>query len=260
MVEKKETHTRAEIETFSESIRLKVAHKLAGGYDYDDVMVDIAQEVMHFAHRGQALRMGGPYTDHTQYVGDHLPDPVDQVIGYLHDALENSSLTADDLLEMGFSPEVVDNIKIMTKPKGMQEYLDYLESLVPYPRACRVKLVDMCHNNHVDRQPEVELTAKRVLRLECYSIGIPFMQYLNHLRSTGKPSDAMHANNVSVGIFMYETDFLQRLTPDQRESVRNVLLETSIDPARQYWYEKAANDTDIREHPRYHLEPVPCAA
>ena len=61
----------------------------------------IAQE----AHKGQLDKGGNPYIEHPLYVASQVETPELKMIAVLHDTLEDSNLTAEDLKEVGLLQE-----------------------------------------------------------------------------------------------------------------------------------------------------------
>ncbi len=57
-----------------------------------------------------------PYIHHLRRVSDHLEEEL-QIAGLLHDTVEDTEVTCFDLLEIGFSPEVVAFVYLVTKPQ-----------------------------------------------------------------------------------------------------------------------------------------------
>lgn len=101
------------------------------------------EEASRFAktvHAGQVDKAGQPYWKHLKRVEalafDKLPfDASDEETGHvsqiawLHDVLEDTPYTADDLLDEGFSRHVVDAVKALTKPSPHARYHDWIEHL-----------------------------------------------------------------------------------------------------------------------------------
>lgn len=115
------------------------------------------------AARGLALylfhekkdRGGAAYINHVMRVAQRMPDPVDSTIGWLHDVVEDTSTTLDDLRET-FSAEVVDAVDALTRREG-EDYLGvYIPRLVQNERACRVKQSDLMDNMDLHRLPQVQ--------------------------------------------------------------------------------------------------------
>jgi len=97
------------------------------------------------AHRGQIDRGGSPYILHPMRVMLRLKTESEMIVGILHDVVEDSQITIDDLHEKGFSEEVVAAIDCLTKREG-EDYDIYIERIRPNPLAVRVKVADLEDN------------------------------------------------------------------------------------------------------------------
>ena len=98
------------------------------------------------AHAGQKDRNGHPYIGHVIrvcYAGHTLRE---KIAGALHDVVEDTSLTIDDLIREGFSPEITDAVAAMTHEKESESYDDYLQRVRQNPIALRVKINDLTDN------------------------------------------------------------------------------------------------------------------
>lgn len=93
-------------------------------------------------HRGQVDRFGKPYVLHVMRVMMSGEDFDEQVLGALHDVLERSALTEDDILKKGFSPRVVKALKQITRIPE-ETYEQYIDRVVQDNLAIRVKLHDL---------------------------------------------------------------------------------------------------------------------
>lgn len=107
---------------------------------------DAAKIIVRLAMGGKMDRSGMPLYDHCVRVYDSLDEDIMgyyKMAGLLHDVIEDSSLTADDLLILGFVPQVVDVVVELTK--GVHEsYVEYIDRLCASGSrpALRVKLAD----------------------------------------------------------------------------------------------------------------------
>ncbi|MCE7886731.1 MAG: hypothetical protein DYH13_04410 [Alphaproteobacteria bacterium PRO2] len=112
------------------------------------IYVSVASIVAHTAHAGQLLKTEKkPYIRHPEHVAARLHDPYEKQIALLHDVLENSNLTAEFLIELGFEPDVVADVALLThKDKKTVPYLDYIRNLSTSLRAGRIKIEDIKHN------------------------------------------------------------------------------------------------------------------
>jgi (p)ppGpp synthase/HD superfamily hydrolase len=102
------------------------------------------------AHRGQTRPDGGPYILHPLRVMLSLLDELDQVAAVLHDVVEDTSITLDDLRRRGYDAEVIEVVDRLTRREG-ESYEQFIERIAPHPRARRIKLADLADNMDVRR-------------------------------------------------------------------------------------------------------------
>ncbi|MGH2595885.1 MAG: hypothetical protein ACRDH7_07970 [Actinomycetota bacterium] len=77
--------------------------------------VDDAVAIATEAHAGQVDKAGEPYIGHPLRVMRYVATEEERLVAVLHDTLEDTSLTADRLLELGCPKAVVDAIQILTR-------------------------------------------------------------------------------------------------------------------------------------------------
>jgi (p)ppGpp synthase/HD superfamily hydrolase len=108
-------------------------------------------EVMRKAHEGQIDKSGHPYYLHPLRVAMRLArcSAEERHAALLHDVVEDTVLTLEDLKAMGYSGEVLELVDVLTrrKPAG-ESHREYLERIVASrnPKALRVKLADVYDN------------------------------------------------------------------------------------------------------------------
>lgn len=95
---------------------------------------------------------GMPYILHLIYVYRHVSTEREKIVGLLLDTLEDKDVTKEDLLEIGFSKEIVDDVVQLTRVKPI-EYNDYIDNLINNGsvEALHVKLADLEHNMDITR-------------------------------------------------------------------------------------------------------------
>ena len=106
------------------------------------------------AHRDQTRRNRSPYVLHPLRVMLSFEDETRRIIGVLHDVVEDSDWSLDDLREEGFAAEVVAAVDALTKREG-EDYQDYLDRLETDALARSVKLADLRDNMSVVELPVV---------------------------------------------------------------------------------------------------------
>lgn len=117
------------------------------------------------AHRGQKDRYGAPYILHPLRVMQRLSTPDQQIVGVLHDVVEDTDWTFERLAEEGFPDSLLEALKAVTKTKE-EDYDDFVKRSAANPLARRVKLADLEDNMDLRRTGEV--TEKDLPRLLKY--------------------------------------------------------------------------------------------
>ena len=120
-------------------------------------MIDIALAIAKKAHAGQVDKAGVDYIQHPLHVASQVKTEQEKTVALLHDVIEDSDVTVDDLLASGLSNEVVTAVQILTKKKG-QSYQEYLEKVKSNNLARVVKLADLKHNSDLSRLKSVTNT------------------------------------------------------------------------------------------------------
>lgn len=87
-----------------------------------------AYEIAKKAHLGQIDKAGEDYIKHPEKVASFVNSDEEKAVAYLHDVIEDTELTLEDLREYGFSEEVLKTVDVITKKKG-QDYQTYLNSV-----------------------------------------------------------------------------------------------------------------------------------
>ena len=111
-------------------------------------MIVTARNFAQMAHTGQFRRDGKtPYFQHVDGVARSVQPqtPENIAAAYLHDVVEDTSYTLNDLSRIGMPDKVVDAVNRLTKTKGV-DYMMYLSSIKNNPIARAVKIADMKYN------------------------------------------------------------------------------------------------------------------
>ncbi|RKE17179.1 HD domain-containing protein [Streptomyces sp. TLI_171] len=108
------------------------------------------------AHAGQHDRIGVPYVEHVRAVAAGLA-PFGaglRMAALLHDVLEDTPTTAEDLLAAGVPAAVVATVRRVTRQPGA-EYAAMLGEIVADQAATLVKIADNAHNSRADRAAQL---------------------------------------------------------------------------------------------------------
>jgi (p)ppGpp synthase/HD superfamily hydrolase len=118
------------------------------------------------AHENQYDRGGIPYVFHPFHLAEQLEEERAVCVALLHDVVEDTDYTLDDIKKMGFPEEVISAVSCLTRPKGMP-YTEYINIVATNTLATRVKLLDLEHNMDTTRLDSVdEDVNKRIKKYE----------------------------------------------------------------------------------------------
>lgn len=79
-------------------------------------------------------KSGKPYIGHLKRVSDSLDNYNQMVAGLLHDVVEDTDVTCKDLMEVGFSLDIIRIVYLVTKPIIDDKYLTKEEKLALYEK------------------------------------------------------------------------------------------------------------------------------
>lgn len=120
------------------------------------------------AHSGQKDKADSPYILHPLRVMQNMDTESEMIVAVLHDVLEDTEITADDLRNNSFSEEILDAVQMLTKQEG-EEYQEFIERIKQNPIARKVKLADIEDNMDIKRFKSPEYpTEKDIERLKRY--------------------------------------------------------------------------------------------
>lgn len=109
--------------------------------------LDIAKE----AHKDQLDKNGKPYFDaHIDVVWQKCSIIESQIVALLHDVIEDTDLTAMDLIDKGIPKEFIDIVLLLTREKGIS-YSDYIKKVKTNKIAIEVKIADLESNMDITR-------------------------------------------------------------------------------------------------------------
>lgn len=148
----------------------------------NELAIELATELALNFHRGQRDADGDPYILHLMRVMLKCHSTSAKQAGLLHDILEDTLATEDDLIQSGICPNVIQSVKRLTRIAHV-DYADYILALADDPIAKEVKIADLEDNYAIGRvkyRPEYRLEDAR--RLERYILSHRFLS--GHLPRT----------------------------------------------------------------------------
>ena len=135
--------------------------------------VELINKAFNFAkqaHKGVRRLSGEPYIMHPIAVAQIACEEIGLgstsiCSALLHDVVEDTDYTLEDLAAMGFGEPVIRALGLLTHDASV-EYMDYVRAIKEDPIAKAVKLADLRHNSDSSRMDV--MTARDLARQEKY--------------------------------------------------------------------------------------------
>ena len=114
-----------------------------------------ALKISFNAHKNQVDKSGMPYVFHPFHLAEQMDDEYSVCVALLHDVVEDTDITIEELIIEGFPKEVINAIELMTHSDSVP-YLDYVKIIKNNPIARKVKLADLMHNSDLSRLDKID--------------------------------------------------------------------------------------------------------
>lgn len=125
------------------------------------------------AHKEQVDKSGMPYVFHPFHLAEQMKTEESTIVALLHDLVEDTEYTINDLTSMGFGKDITNAIALLTHADGV-EYMDYVCAIKDNPIAKAVKLADLKHNSDLSRLDDIN--EKALQRKEKYQKAIALLE------------------------------------------------------------------------------------
>jgi len=112
--------------------------------------IEKALQIAAKAHEGQVDKEGLPYILHPLRVMNSVEGESARIVAVLHDVIEDTAVTEDDLRQQGFGESVLAAVRCVTHRKG-EPYADYVVRCKANEVARQVKLADLEDNSRLGR-------------------------------------------------------------------------------------------------------------
>ncbi|MBU2550798.1 MAG: GTP pyrophosphokinase [Proteobacteria bacterium] len=127
--------------------------------------IEDAVALAALAHKGQKDKAGQPYILHPLRVMLRLDSEAERMTAVLHDVIEDTRYTLEDLADLGYGSDVLEALDRVTE-RDDESYDEFIERAGGRPVSRRVKLADLEDNLDETRLPR--LTGLDRKRLEKY--------------------------------------------------------------------------------------------
>ncbi len=124
------------------------------------------------AHKDQVDKSGMPYVFHPFHLAEQMSTEETTIVALLHDVVEDTFYTIEDIVAMGFPKSVIDALALLTHDNAVP-YFEYVATIRSNQIAKAVKLADLQHNSDLTRLDNVD--AKALQRVEKYRKAIELL-------------------------------------------------------------------------------------
>ena len=123
------------------------------GVTHYDPMTNLLEQAIALAvnaHAGQIDKAGNPYILHPLQLMLQMETEEERITAVLHDIVEDTAVTLDDLTQHGFPTNILNALCLLTHDPAVP-YDDYILQFKANSLARRVKLADLAHNMDIRR-------------------------------------------------------------------------------------------------------------
>lgn len=114
----------------------------------------LAMQICFAAHKDQTDKSQLPYVFHPIHLAEQMQTEETVITALLHDVVEDSSYTLQNLRNYGFPETVLEAVSLLTHEKAVP-YFSYIANIKQNPIARAVKLADLKHNSDLSRLDKI---------------------------------------------------------------------------------------------------------
>jgi len=113
-----------------------------------------------------------PYIYHPIHLAEQMSDEATTCVALLHDVIEDTDMTFEQLQREGFTAEIITALKLMTHDESVP-YLEYVGEIKKNSVAATVKMADLKHNSDLTRLDHID--EKALIRADKYKKAIALL-------------------------------------------------------------------------------------
>ena len=145
-----------------------------------------AMRIAFDAHKEKVDKAGLPYIFHPFHLAEQMATEDEVCVALLHDVVEDTDITFEDLRSHGFPESVMSALALLTHDDRV-EYEDYIERIKINSLAVKVKLSDLRHNRNLTRLPSSDWSRDHLKRFIKYGEAILILYGQNIRQSESEP-------------------------------------------------------------------------
>lgn len=205
--------------------------------------IDLALQIAINGHKGQIDKSGYPVILHPLAVGLMGHTDEEKATGFLHDVVEDTDITIEQLQAYGLPIGIVKAVDILTHREGIT-YSDYIQNIISSanPIALQVKYNDLQHNYSRDEEGS-ETKGKHAKALEQIKAAIDACSIVDLYHAPCDP-------DIDVAIFACGCFWGAQHQFDKEPGVKRTLAGYTGGEEEKPSY------ADVRDHKTHHVEAV----
>lgn len=118
-------------------------------------IIEKSLEIALKAYSGQKDKAGKTYILHPLRIMAKMETEEEMVVALLHDVIEDSDYTSDDLLSEGIPSAIVEAVQLLSKVDG-ESYDQFVDRVSENPLATKIKVADIEDNINILRLESVD--------------------------------------------------------------------------------------------------------
>lgn len=130
-----------------------------------------ALEIAFDAHKDQVDKAGLPYIYHPFYLATQMETEDSIIVALLHDVVEDSHYTFEEIENYGFSASIMAALRLLTH-EDSEDYITYIHRVKENELARIVKLADLKHNSDESRLSHMDDKVRERLNRYAKSVKI----------------------------------------------------------------------------------------
>ena len=135
-------------------------------------LLSLAYKIAQESHKGAVDKGGHDYILHPVAVASMVCENDEKIVALLHDVIEDSDMTLENLREYGFPEKIISAVDAISKRREESRKF-YLHRLKSNPLARIVKIADLKHNCDLSRIKNP--TKRDIIRTQKYEKEILFL-------------------------------------------------------------------------------------
>lgn len=141
--------------------------------------VNLAIKLMYEKHKDQVDKQGIPYVFHPFIVANSMETEEETIVALLHDVIEDTDTSLEDLKKLGFNDKIIDAIDTLTH-KENEDYETYIERIGKNKLATKVKIADLRHNMDITRFASITIPNSYLKKYKIYNESLEYLENIKN--------------------------------------------------------------------------------